>query len=556
MNSHYGTILAGLVTVCLVSCSEADVATTKTGTSLAPNWHTEKLATLSVADDTYDHRIIFSPDGNHVAYVEVKNGQERMVVDEKPGKWHGKIIWDNYQYQQNTDPLNHVLDRFRSSPFFTADGIIVYRACEGKNLDSQCREGELNPEDEEDNRPISHDQKVIVGTNEGESYPLIEWISASEDGRTIAYRAFKKSLLPFVDPSVIVVNGTEQKDAFDEIGDPTVSADGKKIAYRARKGEQAFIVENGVQGKSFRFLSNPFYNPTSTDLVYFAVQNGLSLIVNDREWPVSFPYPGTGDAPPIFSNDGTTLGFTGKGMITLNLKTGHLQQFAEDNDTYYPVISPNGLKVAYMVEGGNGQYFTLNGIKDPHEHNRIVDIAFSSDSRRIAYTVQLVSIETSTGNSGNDMQMVIDGKPEEAYQYVGSPLFSPDSKNIAYAVRTGSGADTYGLSDSQMFIKFNDKNMKAYRSVGSPVFSQDGKHFAYVAGRGIKEVPQRDEERQISSTLNMNAETLVVIDGREGASYDEIFGTPVFSPDGKLVAYAARRGSDLMWVVDNIAQRL
>lgn len=66
------------------------------------------------------------------------------------------------------------------------------------------------------------------------------------------------------------------------------------------------------------------------------------------------------------------------------------------------------------------------------------------------------------------------------------------------------------------------------------VISPDGKRIAYVALRDGK--------------------LLVVVDGREGAKYDDLGqGSMIFSADGKRVAYTAQKGGK--WLVVVAARR-
>jgi hypothetical protein len=64
---------------------------------------------------------------------------------------------------------------------------------------------------------------------------------------------------------------------------------------------------------------------------------------------------------------------------------------------------------------------------------------------------------------------------------------------------------------------------------GTPIFSPDGKHVAYVAWRGAKE--------------------LVVVDGQPGAECERVGGL-IFSLDGKRVAYGAKKAGKCFVVVD------
>lgn len=45
----------------------------------------------------------------------------------------------------------------------------------------------------------------------------------------------------------------------------------------------------------------------------------------------------------------------------------------------------------------------------------------------------------------------------------------------------------------------------------------------------------------------------MVVDGKAGTEYDDIPSPPIFSPDGKRVAYAAKNGEKWLVVVDGHA---
>jgi Tol biopolymer transport system component len=66
---------------------------------------------------------------------------------------------------------------------------------------------------------------------------------------------------------------------------------------------------------------------------------------------------------------------------------------------------------------------------------------------------------------------------------------------------------------------------------GTLIFSPDSKLVAYAAGIGNKQ--------------------FVIVDGKEGARYDGIMsGSLIFSPDSKHVAYAAEAGNKRFVIVD------
>jgi Tol biopolymer transport system component len=65
--------------------------------------------------------------------------------------------------------------------------------------------------------------------------------------------------------------------------------------------------------------------------------------------------------------------------------------------------------------------------------------------------------------------------------------------------------------------------------VSAPVFSPDGRHIAYVAG-------------------NDKGESFMVIDGIVGTSYNSV-SVPVFSPDGQHIAYVAGDSKSMSYFV-------
>ena len=98
------------------------------------------------------------------------------------------------------------------------------------------------------------------------------------------------------------------------------------------------------------------------------------------------------------------------------------------------------------------------------------------------------------------------------FDWVGNPVFCPDGGKLAYRARQGS----------RWFVVVDDRRGPEFDRVGSPVFSPDGRQLAYWARQGKKE--------------------FIVLDDRKGPTFDGA-GFPVFSPDGGQVAYRAREGN-------------
>ena len=123
--------------------------------------------------------------------------------------------------------------------------------------------------------------------------------------------------------------------------------------------------------------------------------------------------------------------------------------------------------------------------------------------------------------AGGQSVVVLDDKKQKPYDKVAALTFSDDGR-LAYVASKGG----------KWLMVVADQEQGPYEKVGPPVFSPDGKRLAYVAMLA-------DQKRA------------VVIDGKPGTAFDEIFdGLLVHSPDSQRLAYGGRKGKEWFVVID------
>jgi hypothetical protein len=224
-------------------------------------------------------------------------------------------------------------------------------------------------------------------------------------------------------------------------------------------------------------------------------------------------------------------------------------------------VSPDGTRYAYWIHQGgrfaiivDGQIGetvdrvegrgvqakqTVHGLvtraRRPPVESRAPDIIFSPDSRRLAYIAQ--------DSPDGPQFVVLDGQRHASFWYVckQSARFSPDGQRFAYLVAEQTSDAKYPpesedlhrcswrlILDGQPLEQVSD----GYSfSDHAPVFSPDGRRLAYVRSAGSgKTIEQR-----------WHSGAYVVLDGQRHTSSEAgSIGQLVFSPNSERLAYVSR----------------
>lgn len=289
---------------------------------------------------------------------------------------------------------------------------------------------------------------------------------------------------------------------------------------RSSQGGRETVVLDGKPGAEFSKIDLIRFSPDGRRLAYVAqVSPGRSVVVSDGQSSPEFPEIRN----LAFSLDGRRMAFVA--MVSKD-------------------------RFTMVVDGQSGpEYFDIS------------EPSFSTDGSRIAYMACLIAGSEKSSRLKFEC-VVVDGKPGETYAFVGPPVFSLDGKRMAYVAGSFSPGGKCGqclILDGQpgpygfcqmltstspsnfrrepfalrgafwsplagwglMGIEFRDKDGKlapAYDPSHFPVFSPDGKRIAYIEAA----------ERAVT----------VVVDGQKGESYAGV-SLPVFSADSQRIMYSS-----------------
>lgn len=360
------------------------------------------------------------------------------------------------------------------------------------------------------------------------------WFSL--DGRRLAYTALKGN------NRVMVIDGKESAE-YDGLKAAYFSADSKHVSYMVRKNDKFSVVIDGKESAK--------YSGIRCSLPYIQFYRPV-LMIRD-------PYN-----PVAFSSNGRSAFIAIKGsnreLVVVDGKEGPVYDQIRSVD-----FSPDGNRVAYVAIRKDKQFMVVDGKEGPKYTDVDAGFSFSPNGKRLAYVAS-----TEAGNSNRNTFVVVDGKPGPKYEQIDSPslMFSPDGKHFTYTVVEDSGAFTvldgkpgpkydeiggpcggmaaaYAVfSPKNQFIYKAKKGEKCYMVIDGnkspayddidnycPVFNADGSHMAYAV--------MKDEK------------WMVVLDGVPGPAYDMIYGDSInFTPGGHFIYTARTTNGDLVAVVD------
>ncbi len=220
------------------------------------------------------------------------------------------------------------------------------------------------------------------------------------------------------------------------------------------------------------------------------------------------------------------------------------------------VFSPNSLKFAYVAETVDSDKWAYAAIMNNvagkgYKYVYPYSLTFSSDSEKLAYVVQDSIVE----------RVVVNGEELTGYESVPevSIRFSPDSEHLAYVAFDGEN----------WFVVQDEIEGVVYDAIGTIVFSPDSKHLAYTAQDDEEWIVIKDKREIarhtgiIEKTLKFSPDSkhlvyaaavdsgvVVYEDGKPLNIYEALVTPPIFSSDGRYLAYTIEE-NDTQFVVIN-----
>jgi uncharacterized repeat protein (TIGR03803 family) len=485
----------------------------------------------------------FGPAGHHFAYAVRKGERDRtgffMVEDGKAGLIYQSVNPDLAVFSPDGEHFAYVgvaaADAKQSTPLAVqaAGGRVPQRArvvLDGVE-ESLHFENIMRPMFSKDGKHLAYiagvdgftPTRVVVDGKVGRTYAKVEKLAISDDGSRVAY-AVQRQTNQGIPQGFVVDNGAEGQPV-SAITEVVVSRDGRRMAYGALTTTgQSYVAENGTPGRQYQTCQGVNFTPDSQTLLYTVrATAGQFIVANGREIG---PF-GQINNVMAFSEDG-------KHWACWVEKNGGGYEVVEDGREipFNPGVGPGDLKyqegsgrllmMARTTSSGAPVAIDVHAAPVPAQEVPS-DVAYSANKQHW--------IKVMTGGYGTSQakqQISIDDKPAVAESYVGATKLavSDDGKHYGFI------GTRYGAAAGSLTHAFYDgKEGPSYNSIWDLALSPDGEHVAYVAQDGP----------------GSTGDWYVVIDGVKGppfvqvlpfTTYQEGDRRLLFAPDGSLHFYA------------------
>jgi roadblock/LC7 domain-containing protein len=217
-------------------------------------------------------------------------------------------------------------------------------------------------------------------------------------------------------------------------------------------------------------------------------------------------------------------------------------------------FAPDSKRYAFIATAGGKSFLVVDGKREAAGWAAIAWLRFSPDGKRIAY----LASHGDAVDEASRASLVVDGQVVGTHKAVAedSTLFSPDGARFSY---TALG------EDGQRTVFVDGEPGPAWEMAGLTAFSDDGRHAAYAAkehgvlyivldgqkgpplAKILQSVPFRFRpgSGEVVYPAQINGEWRMFAGGQWEVGYGYAVGLPVFSKDGRHMAYVAQREGEL-----------
>jgi len=435
--------------------------------------------------------LVFSRNGNHVAYLATRAAKQLVVIDDVAGPACDKVHWFP-RFSADGQHVAYVATvQGRESVVFDGQVGLGYHRIGRKLGPGLETELILSPDGGRMAYVAWNGRGFIAVIDEtpGPEYACITGLAFSRCGRHVAYTAQKGN------NKWVVVRDGQPSSEYDHVGFAAFSPATAALAYCAQEGETGFLVFDNVAGPKYAGAVSLTFSRDGQHLAYVASAGEKMFVVLDGQ-----PGPQYDGVAGYSTGGQSHPAYRAGGMV---YRPG-MNPFFWYNNVPGLTFSLDSKRLAYVAQKGAKDLVVVDGHPGP-ECDGVYALAFSPDGRRVAYAA---------------------GKGRKQFDYVTRLTFGSDGRSV---VRGGGRCDRWCVVVDDQIGPLYDEIAKGDVFIPRPVFSQDSKHVAYKACRRGKHV--------------------VVADGQEGPAHDWIVPSVLgFFPDGSIEYLAADRDSEEKWV--------
>ncbi|WP_242392757.1 WD40 repeat domain-containing protein [Anaeromyxobacter oryzisoli] len=312
-----------------------------------------------------------------------------------------------------------------------------------------------------------------------------------------------------------VVHDGRAGKPYPVVGEIALSADGRRCAHGAIVDGKWRMVVDGVEGRPFDTVRSPVFSPDGSHVAYQAMSGERWHLVVDST-----------------VNRGTRTRYLNHEFGADSARLAFVDD-VDDRDQGRLVIGDLGSRKQTVVASGVSAMLLDAGrsrvaaVVTTEGRQRVLTLALDRPDRVLKGPTYDAVSELAFGPDGESIAYVAERSGERrvvlddreaslgAGHLVGPPVVIPGRKAVGVLLASPDGS----VALQELFAE-RGRGEAPYDEAEGLVYAADGRLHAYAARRG--------------------ASWFAVLDGKEGPPFDRVV-TPVFSPDGRLLAYRARK---------------